>query len=123
MGLKIKWSDDRVRGAITAILLIGRDRLARGLTEELVRSALADYRADPEGYKQSRKTWADVRDNGPLSNPQHVARYQSLLAQTDRLIAKWTKAKRQFNSLLELDNALIEQLADAPLREARMGSN
>jgi hypothetical protein len=115
--MKIKGNDDRVRGAITAVLLISRDRLARGLTEELVRSALADYRADPEGYKESRKTWSDVRDTGPLSKPQHRARYQTLLARTDWLSAKWTAAKRQFNSLLELDNALVEQLEDAPPRE------
>ena len=30
MGLKIKANDDRVRGAVTAILLLGRDRAAPG---------------------------------------------------------------------------------------------
>ena len=30
MGLKIKANDDRVRGAVTAILLLGRERLRRG---------------------------------------------------------------------------------------------
>ena len=113
MALKIKWNDDRVQGATTAILLISRDRLARGKTEKLVQLALADYREDPEGYKQSRKTWADARDLGPLVNPRHVAHYQELISSLDRLTAKWTQAKRQFNSLLELDNALIEQLQRA----------
>ena len=32
MALKIKCNDDRVRGATQAILLIGRDLLARGET-------------------------------------------------------------------------------------------
>ena len=110
MALKIKWNDDRVQGATTAILLISRDRLARGKTEKLVQLALADYREDPEGYKQSRKTWADARELGPLKNPRHVAHYKELIADIDRLTAKWTQARRQFNSLLELDNALIEQM-------------
>ena len=110
MALKIKWNDDRVKGATTAILLISRDRLARGKTEKLVQLALADYREDPEGYKQSRKTWADARELGPLKNPRHVAHYKELIADIDRLTAKWTQARRQFNSLLELDNALIEQM-------------
>ena len=113
MRLKIKWSDDRVKGATTAILLISRDRIFRGKTEKLVQLALADYRADPEGYKQSRKTWVDVREPGPLKNPRHVAYYKALISDIDRLTAKWTQAKRQFNSLLELDNALVEQLSSS----------
>ncbi|MDI1338105.1 MAG: hypothetical protein PSU94_18140 [Lacunisphaera sp.] len=116
MALKIKWNDDRVRGATTAILLISRDRLARGKTVRLVELALADYRDDPEGYKQSRKTWPDARELGPLKNPQHVAYYNELSSALDALTAKWTQAKRQFNSLRELDNALIEQLEGARTR-------
>ena len=110
MALKIKWNDDRVRGATTAILLIGRDRLARGETENLIHASLAEYRADPEGYKQGKKTWVDAREPGPLKNPRHVAYYKDLISDIDRLTARWTQAKRQFNSLLELDNALIAQL-------------
>ncbi len=110
MALKIKWNDDRVRGATTAILLISRDRLARGETENLVQASLAEFRADTEGYKLNKKTWADARELGPLVKPQHVANYHELISAIDRLTAKWTQAKRQFNSLLELDNALVEQL-------------
>ena len=99
-----------MRGATTAILLIGRDRLARGDTADLIQASLADYRADPEGYKQSRKTWVDAREPWPLKNPRHVTYYKDLISAIDRLTAKWTQAKRQFNSLLELDNALIAQL-------------
>lgn len=112
MPLKIKWNDDRVKGATTAILLLSRDRLARGKTVKLVQLALADYREDPEGYKQSRKTWPDAREIAPLTHAHHVAAYQKLIADTDRVLAKWTQAKRQFNSLLELDNALVEQLGE-----------
>lgn len=95
---------------MTAILLLSRDRLARGKTVRLVELALADYREDPEGYKQARKTWADTRELGPLKNPHHAEQYQKLVSAIDRLTAKWTQARRQFNSLRELDNALVEQL-------------
>ena len=110
MGLKIKWNDDRVRGATTAILLIGRDRLRRGATNDLIQSALAEYRDDPDGYKASKATWADVKEIGPLKNPQHVAYYKSLIAAIDGLAAKMAKQKTQFNSLLELDNWLVASL-------------
>jgi hypothetical protein len=110
MRLKIKWNDDRVRGATTAILLIGRDRLARGLTENLVRESLAEYRADPAGYKESKRAWAEARELGPLTNPRHVARYRNLTAAIDALQQKMTQGRRQFNSLLELDNHLVASL-------------
>ena len=110
MGLKIKWNDDRVRGATTAILLIGRDRLFRGETASLIQASLAEYRADPEGYKRNKAIWANARETGPLGQPRHVAYYKDLISDIDRLTAKWTQAKRQFNSLLELDNALAAQL-------------
>jgi hypothetical protein len=110
VGSKIKWNDDRVRGAATALLLISRDRIARGRTGNLVASSLAEYRVDPEGYKAKRKAWPEVRDPGMLGDPGKVARYQALLGAVDKLLAQWTQSKRQFNSLLELDNALVEQL-------------
>lgn len=110
MGLKIKGNDDRVRGAITAILLIGRERLARGDRADLVRAALAEYRADPETYKAARRTWPEVRETSPLTRAVDVAHYQNLLAATDRLSAKLVQSKILFNSLLELDNYLIAAL-------------
>lgn len=110
MGLKIKWNDDRVRGATTAILLIGRDRLARGATDNLIATALAEYREDPDGYKKHKATWAPPTELGPLKKPQHVAYYQNLLSAVERVTKKMEQAKRQFNSLLELDNALIAYL-------------
>jgi hypothetical protein len=110
MGLKIKWNDDRVRGAITAVLLVGRARLARGETEDVVPAALAEYRADPAGYKENKRDWPEVRALGPLTKPAHVAYYQNLLAATDRLSAKLAQSKIQFNSLLELDNYLAASL-------------
>ncbi len=110
MGLKIKWNDDRVRGAITACLLISRARLARDDRENLIQESLVEYRADPEGYKADKKTWPDVREMGSLKKPADVAYYQSLLAATDRLSAKLGHSKIQFNSLLELDNYLVASL-------------
>ena len=112
MGLKIKWNDDRVRAATTAVLLIGRDRLARGQADDLVAAALADYRADPEGYKANKAGWADVRDTGPLTKPAQLARYRNLHLAVDALLQKMAANKRQSNSLLELDNYLIASLQD-----------
>jgi len=110
MALKIKGNDDRVRGAITALLLIGRARLARGEAENLVRASLEEYRADPETYKASRRTWPDVRETASLTRPADVAYYRNLLTATDRLATKLVESKILFNSLLELDNYLIAAL-------------
>ncbi len=112
MGLKIKWSDDRVRGATTAILLISRARLLRGETEDLVASSLAEYREDPELYKANKAKWPDAKELGGLKNPQHVIWYRKLQAAIDGQFLKMAQAKRQFNSLLELDNWLIAVLKD-----------
>lgn len=122
--MKIKWNDDRVNAAATALLLIARARLAAGGANDgnLVAEALAEFRADPVGYKENRKFWPDARDLAPLKVAREAARYQALLAGVDRLLAQWTKTKRQFNSLRELDNALVEQLEDAPSREAGSGA-
>ena len=110
MAMKIKWNDDRVRGAATAVLLIGRDRLSRGKSSGLVRAALAEYRADPDGYKRNKAAWPDAREPGPLADPRLIAAYRNLVAAVDALLLKFTRAKRHFNSVLELDNALIEHL-------------
>lgn len=110
MRLKIKWNDDRVSGATTAILLIGRDRLFRGQTANLIQASLAEFRSDPAGYKQRTRTWADPREIGPLTNPAHVTYYRNLISASDGLMKKVTQEKRQFNSLLELDNFLVSSL-------------
>lgn len=112
MRLKIKWNDDRVRAATTAILLLSRDSLTRGEKGDLIQRSLAEYRADPESFKQKKSVWADAKDLGPLTNPRHVAYYKNLLFAVDRLLEKLTTTKRQFNSLLELDNALVSQLKE-----------
>jgi len=110
MGLKIKWNDDRVKGATTAILLIGRDRLHRGETDDLVQESLAEYRDDPDSYKQNKAAWADARELGPLTKPAHVATYKNLVSAVDALLRKMEQNKRQSNSLLELDNYLVASL-------------
>ncbi len=110
MGLKIKGNDDRVRGAILAILLLGRARLARGDRENLIQEALAEYRADPEGFKAKKRTWPEVRETGPLAKATDVAYYRNLLAATDQLTARLVQSKILFNSLLELDNYLVASL-------------
>lgn len=110
MGAKIKWNDDRVTEAARAILLIGRDRLARGATGELVRAALTEYRADPAGYKANKAVWPDPLDLGPLTQPAQAAAYRNLQGTLDRTMEKLKRTKRQFNSLAELDNALVANL-------------
>lgn len=113
MRSKIKWNDDRVKEAARAILLIGRDRLSRGDTADIVRTALAEFRADPKGYKANKAAWPDVRDFGPLTQPTPMAKYRALQEALDRLMEKMTRTKRQFNSLAELDNALVAGLEKA----------
>lgn len=110
MALKIKWNDDRVRGATTAILLLGRERLARGETTDLIARALAEYRADPVAYKLNKAQWPDAKEPGPLQNPAHLATYRNLQDAIDRLYPKMQQARRHFNSLLELDNWLVATL-------------
>ncbi len=111
MRLKIRWNDDRVRGATTAILLISRDRLIRGESlADMIEASLTEYRADPEGYKEKKRSWAAATEPGPLAKPLHVAYHRNLVAAVEALTQRWTQAKRQFNSLLELDNALVENL-------------
>jgi hypothetical protein len=114
MALKIKWNDDRVREAAKAILLIGRLHIARGQTTDLVRTALTEYRADPAGYKANKATWPGAREPGPLTQPAHLAAHLALQGAIDRLMDKMARAKRQFNSLAELDNALVANLEKRP---------
>jgi hypothetical protein len=110
MGLKIKWNDDRVTEALRAIQLVGRERLAVGKTIDLVREALAEYRADPAGYKANKAVWADIREAGPLTKAEQLTAYRNLQAATQRTAEGLARARRQFNSLAELDNALIASL-------------
>jgi hypothetical protein len=107
MGLKIKWNDDRIRGTTKALLLIARDRLSRGDTADLIAASLASYRADSAAYKQAKVAWEDVAQAGPLRQPRDVAYYAKLRATVDGMLRKMVQAKRQFNSLTELDNFLV----------------
>lgn len=111
MALKIKWNDDRVRGTTTALLLIARDRLSRGETDDLIAASVAEYRDDPSAYKANKATWPAVDDVASLKHPSHAAYYQKLISTVERLIGKMAEAKRQFNSLTELDNFLIFTLS------------
>ena len=110
MALKIKWNDDRVAEAARAILLIGRARMARGQTTDVVRAALAEYRADLAGYKVNKAAWPGPQELGPLTKPSHIAAYRTLQEAIDRLMDKMARTKRQFNSLTELDNTLVASL-------------
>lgn len=109
MGLKIKWNDDRVRDATTALLLISRARLSDGArdSEDLTRSSLAYYRTNPDSYKNDKVRWADADQLGPLTNPKQIVYYQKLRSTVERALLTMAARKHQFNSLIELDNFLI----------------
>jgi hypothetical protein len=109
--MKIKWNDDRVTGTTTALLLIVRDRLLRGESEDLIQAALTEFRDDPAGYKANKAGWADAKELGPITNSRHVAYYRNLLSAVEGLLNQMARAKRQFNSLRELDNALVAGLS------------
>ena len=106
MALKIKWNDDRVRATAAALLLLSRARLIQKQTADLIAAALADYRADPEGFKAEypKRDLKAAKDQGGLKHPQHVEYYRKLVAEVERQLAKFEKNKRQFTSLAELDN-------------------
>ena len=106
MALKIKWNDDRIRATAAALLLIARARLIKKQTSGLIEAALADYRADPDGFKAEhpRRDLAAAKELAALKHPQHVNYYQKLVADVERELAKIEKNKRQFTSLAELDN-------------------
>lgn len=111
MALKIKWNDDRVRATTTALLLLVRDQLSHGQTDDVLRTALTEFRRDPAGYKINKALWPEVTRDGPLTNAAHVAYYRKLRVAVDGLVQQWVQTKRQFNSLTELDNFLIFTLA------------
>jgi hypothetical protein len=112
MAMKIKWNDDRVRETATALLLISRDRLRRGATNDLIKQSLDDFRRDPARYKANRAAWAPAAENGPLTIPRDLEYYAKLRATVGRLMEKMVQGKRQFNSLSELDNFLVFTLDD-----------
>lgn len=108
--MKIKWNDDRVRAAAKALLLISGERLARGVTRDLIAASLSEFRADPAGYK-IRAARPDGSGAVPMLEPGTEVRHQALSTAVDQLLQQWARNKRQFNSLLELDNAFVAHLA------------
>jgi hypothetical protein len=112
---KIKWNDDRIKQTLTAVLLISRARLARGLTQDLITEALLSYRNDYQSYKdehwdKAKAALSDPKDFGSLKNPNHVAYYKNLLTQVDAMSVRFKKNQIQFNSLIELDKYLVTYL-------------
>ncbi len=114
MGLNIKWNDDRIKGAATAILLITRARLAQGHWGGLIQGALVEYREDYEGYKAAfpKRELATAKDTSSLTNPQRREFYDKLVLAVEVLLAKIHRNRTRFSSLTELDNYLASQLKD-----------
>jgi len=112
MSLKIKWNDDRIRGAATAVLLLSRDRLLRKETTGLVQNALDVFRHDLDAYKSAHpiRTLAAAKDVGAFKDAYHREAYEKLLAAVESLLGRLEKNHTQFNSLTELDNYLIFNL-------------
>jgi hypothetical protein len=114
MALKIKWNDDRIPAAATAILLIGRERILRDEIEDLVRECLIEFRTDPDTYKINKTYWPKADDLSSLTERTHLALYHKLSTGVAKLVAKAVQSKRQFNSLTELDNWFITNLQKIP---------
>jgi hypothetical protein len=112
MSLKIKWNDDRVKGAATAVLLITRSRLAQGHWGGLIQAALVEYREDHEGYKAGHpsRTLAAAKDSSGLADAQRREFYEKLVAAVEALLARVERNRTRFSSLTELDNYLALQL-------------
>lgn len=112
MSLKIKWNDDRIRGAATAILLITRTRLSQGHWGGLIEASLIEYRGDYEGYKAAypKRDLAHAKDVAVLTNPQRREFYLRLVAAVEALLARVERNRIRFSSLAELDNYLVSQL-------------
>jgi hypothetical protein len=112
MALKIKWNDDRIKGAATAVLLITRDRLAQGHWGGLITAALEEYRHDYDGYKATypKRDLAAAKDASILTDSGRRAHYERLLAAVEVLLARLERNKTQFSSLKELDNYLALNL-------------
>lgn len=112
MSLKIKWNDDRVEGAATAVVLITRFRLAQGHWGGLIQASLVEYREDYEGYKARHptRTLAAAKDSSGLVNAQRREFYEKLVAAVETLLARVERNRTRFSSLIELDNYLASQL-------------
>lgn len=112
MGAKIKWNDDRVKGAATAVLLIVRTRLAEGHWGGLIEAALAEYRTDYEGYKAAypKRDLATAKDAGGLKEERRREFYTKLVAAVEVMLTRLERNKTQFSSLRELDNYLVFNL-------------
>ncbi len=112
MALKIKWNDDRIKGAVVAVLLITRDRLTQGHWGGLITAALEDYREDIDGYKAAhpKRDLTTAKDATALTDPRRREFYEKLIAAVEVILARLERNKTQFNSLKELDNYLTLNL-------------
>jgi hypothetical protein len=112
MALKIKWNDDRIKGAVTAVLLITRHKLAQGHWGGLIEASLLEYREDYDAYKAAhpKRDLATARDATALTDASRREFFERLVAAMDVLLARLERNKTQFNSLTELDNYLLLHL-------------
>jgi hypothetical protein len=114
--MKIKANDDRIRFTAAALLLLYRARLGRGDFGGLVSGVLADYRADPDGFKAAhpRRDLDAARDLADLveivRDGKRRELYQQLLAAVEVVLARIQRNRIQFSSLTELDNYLVAGL-------------
>ncbi len=106
MGVKIKANDDRIKAVALAVVLVSRDRLARGQASGMITAALAEFRNDYEGYKAAhpKRDFAAAKELGALADPSRREVYQKLLATVETVLARIERNSTQFSSLLELDN-------------------
>lgn len=116
MGLKIKSNDDRIKATAAAVLLLVRARLGRGDFGSLVSGALADYREDPDAFKEAfpKRDLAAAKDLAELVDVVKDGRrrevYQQLIDAVEVVLARVARNKTEFSSLAELDNYLVVSL-------------
>lgn len=116
MAMKIKANDDRIKTTAAAVLILARARLARGDVGGLISESLADYRDDPDGFREAfpKRDFAAAQDLAAMVELIKDAKrrevYQRLVAAVEVVLARIERNKTQFNSLLELDNYFVASL-------------
>lgn len=124
--MKIKANDDRIKSTAAAVLLLCRERWARGGAEPgAISAALDDYRGDPDGFKErfpkrdlaAAKDLADMVER--IGGARARERYQELIAAVDVVLARIERGKIQFSSLVELDNYFVANLRRFDVAEQR----
>jgi hypothetical protein len=115
--MKIKANDDRIQSTAVAVLLLCRERWARGEAGAgMISAALLDYRDDLDGFKERfpSRSMAEAKDLAVMveliTGARARERYQELIDAVGVVLARIERGKIQFSSLSELDNYFVANL-------------